>query len=123
MEIETALRLIMRTLADGVIADHLCCGSLGLISILRLLSGGPWMENKELRDEAEFCVSKSIPPLVDRCMNSPLGMRCYGTQDGSLVLPGFFTGISGIAMALINRPETNCHINTILSAGLFSEAQ
>jgi hypothetical protein len=47
-------------------------------------------------------------------------LRCFGTSEGHLILPGFFTGLSGIAVALLDTPEANAMLAQFLSAGLYS---
>ena len=46
-------------------------------------------------------------------------LRCFGTQEGSLMLPGFFTGLSGMGLALLETPASQSMVMTLLSGGLF----
>ena len=56
---------------------------------------------------------------MDRCAGGQVRLRCFGTQEGSLMLPGFFTGLSGMGLALLETPASQSMVMTLLSGGLF----
>jgi type 2 lantibiotic biosynthesis protein LanM len=117
-EIQIALQTTITVLNGGLATDHLCCGSLGLVALLRLLINGPWPLRKELVECAQSSLNTATTHLIDRCLSDPSSLRCFGTRDGSLSLPGFFTGLSGIAMVFLDSTETNSQVNNLMSAGL-----
>lgn len=99
-------------------ADHLCCGTLGLMVVLRTLASGPWPLQPELRQKAAAVVSMHSERARERCTGPRLELRCFGTKEGGLVLPGFFTGLSGMGMALLADSATSHATANLLSAGL-----
>jgi lantibiotic modifying enzyme len=98
--------------------DHLCCGSLGLMVLLRDLAQGPWPLDERVQQLALNQARKLQDKALDRCKGTEPDMRCFGTQEGNLVLPGFFTGLSGMAMALLDDRDSQQATKTLLSAGL-----
>ena len=99
--------------------DHLCCGSLGLMLILQQLASGPWSIAAEQRDQALAQAAWYRQQALDRCAGGQVRLRCFGTQEGSLMLPGFFTGLSGMGLALLETPASQSMVMTLLSGGLF----
>ncbi len=98
--------------------DHLCCGSLGLMVLLRDLAQGPWPVNERVHQLALTQANQLRTQALDRCQGAEHQLRCFGTQEGNLVLPGFFTGLSGMALALLEDHDSKSATNTLLSAGL-----
>ena len=98
--------------------DHLCCGSLGLMLLLRDLAQGPWPVSENVQQLALTQADQLHWEALDRCQDKEPQLRCFGTQEGNLVLPGFFTGLSGMAMALLKDRDSQWATNTLLSAGL-----
>ena len=119
-EMSVALATTAATTALG--ADHLCCGSLGLMVVLRTLGSGPWPLNPELRDHAAAVANAHSYQARQRCTGPRLELRCFGTQEGSLLLPGFFTGLSGMALALLPDDFDKSLTVNLLSAGLCAGA-
>ncbi|QBE69405.1 Lanthionine biosynthesis protein LanM [Synechococcus sp. WH 8101] len=101
--------------------DHLCCGSLGLMVLLRDLAQGPWPLSERVQQLALAQARQIQEQALDRCQGTEPQLRCFGTQEGNLVLPGFFTGLSGMALALLDDRDSQCAINTLLSAGLLKK--
>ena len=98
--------------------DHLCCGSLGLMVLLRELAQGPWPVDECVRELALDQAMHLHKQALDRCKGTLPQLRCFGTQEGNLVLPGFFTGLSGMAMALLDDKRSRIGTQRLLSAGL-----
>jgi type 2 lantibiotic biosynthesis protein LanM len=122
-EIAIALRTTAE-MGEGK-ADHLCCGSMGLMTLMRLLLQGAWPVPQEVRKICRQAINVHIHKALMRCRNTvgkSTALRCFGTSEGFLILPGFFTGLSGIAMALIDTPEANTMLAQFLSAGLHLES-
>ena len=98
--------------------DHLCCGSLGLMVLLRDLAKGPWLMDERVQQLALDQANHLKRQALDRCKGAELQLRCFGTKEGNLVLPGFFTGLSGMAMALLDDRDSQWTTQLLLSAGL-----
>ena len=116
-EIAVALRTTAAVTALG--ADHLCCGSLGLMLLLRSLTSGPWPVSGEHQALASSAAEAHCQQALERCEGATLELRCFGTQEGSLLLPGFFTGLSGMGLALLPDAASQNTAIDLLSAGLF----
>lgn len=91
-------------------AAHLCCGVLGLTSLLRFdaqVSGlclEPEVANAEIA-------------LITRA-RAGSGYTFFSVDNGSLSLPGLFNGKSGAALALLEAVEGAIWLPVVLSAGL-----
>ena len=116
---EISVALATTAAITALRADHLCCGSLGLMVILRTLATGPWPLNPELREYAATTASAHNEQCRQRCTGPTLELRCFGTKEGSLLLPGFFTGLSGMGLALLPDAASQAATVNLLSAGLF----
>ena len=119
------IAVALRTTAEVGMAkaDHLCCGSMGLMILMRLLLQGEAPVPQEVREVCEHAIEAHIERALMRCRNTggkSTALRCFGTSEGHLILPGFFTGLSGIAVALLDTPEANAMLAQFLSAGLYS---
>lgn len=99
-------------------SDHLCCGSLGLMVILELLANGPWEIESNVRTQAINAASVLRASALQRCVGEEPRLRGFGTRDGNVVLPGFFTGLSGMGLALLGTPESRLTVETLLCGGL-----
>lgn len=116
------IAIALRTTAEmtEAKADHLCCGSMGVMAVMRLLLGSSPVP-QEVRKICQQAVNVHTRQALMRCrknMGKATDLRCFGATEGHLILPGFFTGLSGIAMALIDTPEANTMLGQFLSAGL-----
>ena len=91
-------------------AAHLCCGVLGLTSLLRFdaLASGLNLEPAVARAESV---------LIARA-RAGAGYTFFSVDCGSLSLPGLFTGKAGAALALMEASERALWLPLILSAGL-----
>lgn len=115
-ELTIALRTTASITQPGL--DHLCCGSLGLMVLLRDLAKGPWLMDERVQQLALDQANHLKRQALDRCKGAELQLRCFGTKEGNLVLPGFFTGLSGMAMALLDDRDSQWTTQLLLSAGL-----
>lgn len=115
-EISNAIKTTAET--SDFRSDHLCCGSLGLMVILELLANGPWEIESSIRTLAINTASVLRATALQRCVGEEPQLRVFGTRDGHVVLPGFFTGLSGMGLALLNTPESRLTTETLLCGGL-----
>ena len=99
--------------------DHLCCGGLGLMAVLEAVVSGPWCTDAETRSMAQQKADGYRASVLERCSGGRLDLRCFQTQEGSLSLPGFMTGLSGIGLALMNDQKSQSVLWNLMSAGLF----
>ncbi len=100
--------------------DHLCCGSLGLMVLLEILASGPWQLDNQLRAHCIEIASEYRQEALDRCTAKEIELRCFGTKEGLLVLPGFFTGLSGMGLALLEDEQSRAQVTQLISAGLWT---
>ena len=101
-------------------SDHLCCGVMGLTMILDALStyctnDGNHSVSSLTRQKSRRLINQSLSRYKT---NNQLFLT-YGTSDSDFILPGFFNGISGISLALLNHLEPNHNLFQLLSAGLW----
>lgn len=90
-------------------AAHLCCGVMGLTSLLRLDALTSEVEVRKLVAAAESTV-------IQQAQAS--GSYTYFSVDtGSLNLPGLFTGKAGVALALLEAADGLLVLPAVLSVG------
>ena len=111
-EITTAIHTTAAVNSIG--ADHVCCGSLGLMLVLQLLTSGPWSMSRETHRIGQTAADAWRDLAIARCSEETLQLRCFRTMEGGIMLPGFFSGLSGMGMALLNSSASQ----TLISAGL-----
>ena len=107
----TTTRALDSILANSqATAAHLCCGVLGLTSLLRV--------------DAQAS-GNSIQPQVARAESAVIqqakaagGYSFFSVDTGSLTLPGLFTGKSGVALALLEAAVGQLWMPRVLSGGL-----
>ena len=92
------------------VAAHLCCGVLGLTSLLRFdaLASGLKLDS---------AVASAESALIARA-RAGAGYTFFSVDNGSLSLPGLFTGKAGAALALLEASEGLLWLPAVLSAGL-----
>lgn len=119
-ELTTALKTLIAFPLPRM--DHLCCGTMGNASLLRIVSEGPWSDQlpATLRSAAIERSSKLVHQSIARARGLGGSFRCFGTADSNLLLPGCFTGLSGIGLALIDQVNRDEVLQTVLSMGLLS---
>lgn len=98
--------------------DHLCCGNLGLMLQMQVLCAGPWEISPSVRKRAEEAIERHRVSALQRCTDQHISLRSFGTREGALTLPGFFTGLSGMGIALLEDERSQANAATLLSAGL-----
>ena len=102
----------------NVESDNLCCGKLGMTTILETLIDGPWGVENSIAEYCKQQVSEVRREIINSCLNDTSKIHCIGTNDTNILQPGFFTGLSGIALALIKEESTKKTVVQLLSAGL-----
>lgn len=114
-ELQMARASTLAVLADisGAPVDaaaHLCCGVLGLTSLLRFdaLASGL---------KLDWAVASAESALMARA-RAGAGYTFFSVDNGSLSLPGLFTGKAGAALALLEASEGLLWLPAVLSAGL-----
>ena len=91
-------------------AAHLCCGVLGLSSLLRVDASVAALELSAGLMEAESAVVREA--------QASGGYTFFSVDTGSLNLPGLFTGKAGVALALLEAADGLQVLPAVLSAGL-----
>jgi type 2 lantibiotic biosynthesis protein LanM len=89
---------------------HLCCGALGLTSLLRVDAK---INKLELTRELPITESALL-----RNAHAIGSYTFFNVDTGSLNLPGLFTGKAGVALALIEAVDGLYWLPSVLSAGL-----
>jgi len=104
--------------------DHLCCGTFGNAGILRIVAEGPWANllPDSVRIAAIDRSSELVAQAVHNADHNGGVFRGFGTSEGNLLLPGCFTGISGMGLALLDQLNRDDRLSTLLSMGLLSPA-
>jgi lantibiotic modifying enzyme len=102
--------------------DHICCGAMGNAAVLRIVAEGPWSDAlpEPLRCAAIERSSQLVNQSVARARFSGGSFRCFGTTDSNLLLPGCFTGLSGIGLTLLDQVNRDDRLQSVLSIGLLS---
>ena len=102
--------------------DHLCCGTMGNASLLRILAEGPWSDAlpAPLRSAAIERSSQLVNQSIARSQLSGGSFQCFVTSGSNLLLPGCFTGLSGIGLALLDQVNRDHCLQSVLSIGLLS---
>ena len=115
------IRIALNTTATlpMLVNDHLCCGSLGIAAILRHVGGGPWVLNPQDKtrwlNQAEHILQES---LARRAAHGGQFL-CLSAREGSLLLPGFFNGLSGMGMVLADTEQQESFLPQVMASGLF----
>jgi lantibiotic modifying enzyme len=115
---EIGIALATTAAMSSLLTDHLCCGSLGLMLIMQKIATGPWPLTAQQRDNALTKATSYRKQALARCTGGEVRLRCFGTKEGDLMLPGFFTGLSGMGLALLPTPASQALAMNLLSAGL-----
>ena len=114
ISIATQTTLSMKTLK----MDHLCCGTLGLMVILEIIASGPWPLDPTLRQQCQQSANHYRKLAIARCQTDKLDLRCFTTSEGTLMLPGFYTGLSGMAHSLLHDKFSKSIVFQLISSGL-----
>jgi len=89
---------------------HLCCGVLGLTSLLRFdaqASDLPLAAEVAQAESALICQAKAAEGYV-----------FFSVDSGSVTIPGIYTGKAGVALALLEAATGQQWMPQVLSAGL-----
>ncbi|WP_413441825.1 type 2 lanthipeptide synthetase LanM [Synechococcus sp. MIT S1220] len=122
---ETEMHLALQATSQNKQLDnhHLCCGSMGTVTILNTLSRDEWLPSsystlqKSLVENSHILVNATL----EKYKSNNNFFTCYGTKNHSLQLPGFMTGISGICIALLDVANQNNISLNLMSAGLLTQ--
>lgn len=98
----------------GDAAAHLCCGALGLTSLLRVDAQASGATVDAAVPEAEAQVISGA--------RAGGGYTFFSVDTGSLNLPGLLTGKAGVALALLEAAEGQRWLPQVLSAGLLPDS-
>lgn len=120
-EEEVAIALMTTAAMRSLRADHLCCGTLGLMVILQALTAGPWPMDDRLRTLCIEVANEHRQKALQRSMTDPIELKCFGTREGTLMLPGFFTGLSGMGLALLEDQRSKDVVLQLISGGLWTK--
>lgn len=93
---------------------HLCCGVLGLTSLLRIDAQASGAEVDTAASEVEASV-------ISRALAGH-GYTFFNVDAGSLNLPGLLTGKAGVALALLEASGSQSCLPQVLSAGLLDNS-
>lgn len=107
----TLANLESRKRSFGNPPAHLCCGVLGLTSLIRLVD----FSNGTLLDPA---VPDAEALVISRARASG-GYKYVSVGSEMLNLPGLISGKAGVALALLEAAEGLLWIPQVLSAGLY----
>jgi len=117
-EISIALEIIAKTQS---INDQLCCGNFGLITIAEALAKGPWPLDAALRQTSLEFTKNRKANLIQAKGLKPETWTCFGTTKNSLTFTGFYTGISGIGMAMLEDSASSKATLSLMTSGLWPE--
>jgi lantibiotic modifying enzyme len=118
--VEEEIRIGLNTTASMPLleADHLCCGSFGLAATLRYVGCGPWITSKADREVWRLRSEDLIEKSLARRVSHEGQFNCFGVREGNLLMPGFFTGLSGIGLLLTSGVERETLIPQLMASGL-----
>ena len=118
--VEEEIRIGLNTTASMPLleADHLCCGSLGLAATLRFVGCGPWITSKTDREAWCLRSEELIKKSLARSVSHEGQFNCFGVREGNLLMPGFFTGLSGIGLLLTSGADRETLIPQLMASGL-----
>jgi len=94
----------------GEAPAHLCCGVLGITSLLRV-------DAQANGQELAAPVASAESALIHQARASG-GYTYFSVENGSLNLPGLYTGKAGVALALLEAVDGQRWLPVVLSAGL-----
>ena len=94
----------------GEAPAHLCCGVLGLTSLLRI-------DAQASGQELAAPVAAAESAVIHQARASG-GYTYFSVDNGSLNLPGLYTGKAGVALALLEAVDGQRWLPVVLSAGL-----
>lgn len=102
--------------------DSLCYGNLGVMTVLELFAEAPWFPDTGLQNLCQKAAQRFRDLVLNRCdcqMHDETLLQFFPTSNEAIVLPGFFTGVSGIGLALLEGPHSRWMVASLLTAGLW----
>ena len=102
--------------------DSVSFGRFGLLAVLELCAEAPWLLNSPARALSDQAAQRWRVQALTRCedqVNGQSPFRCFPTSNEAMVLPGFFTGLSGIGLAMLEDSQSRSLLASLLSAGLW----
>ena len=117
-EIAAAIQTIKNK--PGGEGNNICCGTAGLMIIAQILATGPWQITRTKRALAKAVMEEYRSELIHRTLTEPMSLICFNTRDESLTTPGFFTGLSGIGLGILDDQESIEMTSQLISAGTLS---
>ena len=120
-EISIAMLATAEAASRDVFQDHLCCGNVGLMVILEALMNGPWALDQSIIVDARDKIALIHTRMMNRFSGNSIAIQCFNTKESNLMLPGFFTGLSGIGMAFLEDQESRQTTFNLISAGLWND--
>jgi type 2 lantibiotic biosynthesis protein LanM len=105
---------------DHVSGNHLCCGNLGLAAIMRSIRTLPVSLSYHTQAACSEALARISSDAIHRGSSDKPDLICLGTDQGSLALPGFFNGLSGMGMALLESPKSQKRLAQVISAALLT---
>ena len=105
---------------DHVSGNHLCCGNLGLAAIMRSIRTLPVSLSYHTQAACSEALARISSDAIHRGSSDKPDLICLGTDQGSLALPGFFNGLSGMGMALLESPKSQKRVAQVISAALLT---
>ena len=105
-----ALETLLNQTSD--VSAHLCCGALGLTSLLRV--------DAHIRGQGLALPVVAAESALLRQAQISGGYNFFAVETGSLNLPGLYTGKAGVALALLEAADGLHWLPAILSAGLLN---
>ena len=100
--------------SGGDTAAHLCCGVLGLTSLLRV-------DAQASGTALDAAVGAAEARIINQAQAGG-GYTFFSVDTGSLNLPGLLTGKAGVALALVEAAEGQRLLPQVLSAGLLADS-
>lgn len=113
-EVERALR---KWIGEAIpLTDHLCCGSLGISSVMRIFSNSHFCSK-----DINYILKQRINEIESQVIfdaSSGEKFRTLHDINGGMIQTGFFTGNTGVAFAIHPDKKAREALRAVLSCGL-----
>ncbi len=107
---------LQTTAQQPPLLDHLCCGAMGLVAILRVAArygAGDGCREAAIDLEAKVLNRSGVA-------SGALRFRSFGPANCTFTLPGLLSGQSGIALALLGTGLGDAVLAEVLTGGLLT---